>query len=58
MRLWISESWTAGFAMTAYMMILRYWIYMFMRWNTGNQFPIISPGYGYLSRVISGATAK
>ena len=31
---------------------------MFMRWNTGNQFPIIAPGYGYLSRVISGATAK
>ena len=31
---------------------------MFMRWNNGNQFPIIAPGYGYLSRVISGATAK
>ena len=31
---------------------------MFMRWSTGNQFPIIAPGYGYLSRVISGATAK
>jgi len=31
---------------------------MFVRWNTGNQFPIIAPGYGYLSRVISGATAK
>ena len=29
-----------------------------MRWNSGNQFPIISPGYGYLAWVISSAKAK